>query len=365
MKNVFKGINEIPVKTWSWLSVNDTELKEGFPSFTAYGKNPLTGSVPEGVEVLLMEPLKAYFEKYKLEPKVKEAFQTYMQENRNSGYVIRITKGQTIETPIFLSYELDESSPVLVDNVCILAEENSRATVIIRYSPAGPLALSHSGLTQVYAQNGAELNLIKVQMLADQDKHVDHVAGAAEAKAKVKVVLAELGAKQSITNCNIDLRGENSEARIDSIYLGDKERTLDINYRIAHLGKNTVSEIHSRGVLADRSEKVFRGTIDFVSGASGSRGKEEEYAVLFSPFVKNVSAPLLLCGEDVVEGAHAASTGKLEESKLFYLMTRGFSETDAKKIILEASFTPVLQKITDESLKEQIFSYIKERLSYV
>ncbi len=365
MNSAFKNINEIPVTTWSWLNVNDTDLKQDFPPVTAYRKDPQRGAIPSGVDLLPIEQLGGYPAEHMPEPKAKEALLTYMRENRNSGYFIRIAEGQKVETPIFLSYELDEESPVLVDDTFILAEKGSRATVVICYASAGAGTTFHSGMTRVQAQDGAELRLIKVQMLSDKDIHVDHVAAAADVRSKIEVLLAELGAKQSVANCNIDLHGESSEARIDSVYLGDRERTLDINYRIAHLVKNTVSNILSRGVLADRSEKVFRGTIDFAGGASGSKGKEEEYTVLLSPHIKNISTPLLLCGEEDVEGAHAASSGKLDETKLFYLMTRGLSETEAKKIIVEASFAPILEKITCEALQERVFSYIKERLSHV
>lgn len=365
MNNAFKNINEIPVTTWSWLNVNSTDLKQDFPPVTAYRKDPQAGAIPAGVDLSPIAQLSDYPGEHVPEPKAKEALLTYMRENRNSGYFIRIAEGETVEEPIFLSYELDEQSPVLLDDTFILAEKGSRATVVICYASAGTDTAFHSGMTRIHAQDGSELRLIKVQMLSDKDSHVDRVAAAADVRSKVEVLLAELGSKQSVTNCNIDLRGENSKAQIDSVYLGDKERTLDINYHVAHLVKNTVSDIHSRGVLADRSEKVFRGTIDFARGASGSKGKEEEYTVLFSPHIKNISTPLLLCGEEDVEGAHAASSGKLDETKLFYLMTRGLSEADAKKMIVEASFGPILKKITEEALRERVLSYIRERLSHV
>ncbi len=83
------------------------------------------------------------------------------------------------------------------------------------------------------------------------------------------------------------------------------------------------------------------------------------------PDIRNISTPLLLCGEDDVEGAHAVSTGKIDEDILFYLMTRGLSEVEAKKVVVEASFAPVFEKIEDGALREQIASYVKERLRHV
>lgn len=365
MNQAFKNLNEIPVLTWSWLHVNDTDLKQDFPAVLPYQKNPVQEVLPVGVELssyektgdLLLEQLPVI--------KAKKELLDYMSEKHNSGYKIRIPEGREMDKPILLSYVLDGKSPVLTDNILILAEKGSKATVIIQYTSEGADSVSHSGMTRIRAEAGAEITLVKVQMLSEGSSHVDHVAASIEENAKVQVLLAELGAQESITNCSLDLIGEAAEGRIDSIYLGDGERRLDINYIVTHSHKNTVSNIYSSGVMADRCEKVFRGTIDFKSGASGSKGSEEEVTVLLSPEIVNISTPLLLCGEEDVEGAHAVSTGTIDEDMLFYLMTRGFDEAEAKKVIVEASFSPVLEKIEDERLRENIFSYVRERLSRV
>ncbi len=364
MNQAFKNLNEIPVLTWNWLHVNDADLKQDFPAVLPYQKDPVQEVLPAGVEVSsYKEPGAFPFEQLPA-IKAKKELLDYMWENRNSGYIIRIPEGREADKPVFLSYVLDEISPILTDDIIILADKGSKATVIIQYTSKAD-TVSHSGMTRIRAEAGAEITLVKVQMLSKGSSHVDHVAASIEENAKVQVLLAELGAQESITNCSLDLIGEAAEGRIDSVYLGDGERRLDINYIVTHTHKNTVSNIYSSGVMSDRCEKVFRGTIDFKSGASGSRGSEEEVTVLLSPEVVNISTPLLLCGEEDVEGAHAVSTGTIDEDMLFYLMTRGFDEAEAKKVIVEASFSPVLEKIEDERLRQNIFSYVRERLSHV
>ena len=365
MDQAFKKLNEIPVLTWSWLHVNDADLKQDFPEVLPYQKDPVQEVLPAGAQVSYYEKSGAFpFEQLPV-IKAKKELLEYMSEKRNSGYVIRIPEGREMDKPIFLSYILDEISPVLTDDILILAEKGSKATIIIQYTSGTADTVSHSGMTRIRADVGAEVTLVKVEMLSEGSSHVDHVAASIEKNAKVQVLLAELGAKESITNCSLDLIGENAEGRIDSVYLGDGERRLDINYIVTHAQKNTVSNIYSSGVMADRCEKVFRGTIDFKSGASGSKGSEEEVTVLLSPEIINISTPLLLCGEEDVEGAHAVSTGTIDEDMLFYLTTRGFDEAEAKKVIVEASFSPVLEKIEDERLRENIFFYVRERLSHV
>lgn len=70
-------------------------------------------------------------------------------------------------------------------------------------------------------------------------------------------------------------------------------------------------------------------------GSSKSEGNEGEFAILLDKTVKADSIPTLFCDEDDVIGAHSASIGKVDESKLFYLMSRGLTESRAKKLIVE------------------------------
>lgn len=99
-----------------------------------------------------------------------------------------------------------------------------------------------------------------------------------------------------------------------------------------------------------------------MKGAAYSVGHESEYTLLFSPRVRNRTAPLILCGEENVEGQHAASIGKIDQNKLFYLMSRGLSESLAKQIVIEAQFTPALEKIPEDALRDSVHEWLRERL---
>ena len=107
---------------------------------------------------------------------------------------------------------------------------------------------------------------------------------------------------------------------------------------------------------------VFRGTLDFVQGARGSVGKEDEEVTILSPHARNRSVPLMLSHEGDVDGHHAVSIGRMDEDKLFYLMSRGLDERAAQQLIVEASFEPVLARIESDELRTEIGSYLERRL---
>ncbi|MBR1696916.1 MAG: SufD family Fe-S cluster assembly protein, partial [Anaerovibrio sp.] len=156
--------------------------------------------------------------------------------------------------------------------------------------------------------------------------------------------------------------GDKSQADVSLLYFGDGDRSLDMNYVLEFQGRKTVGNLEVYGGLMGESQKIFRGTLDFKQGSKQAKGYEKENVVVLSSGVRNRSVPIMLSGEDDVVGNHAVSSGKINEDKLHYLMSRGLSPAEARKLVLEAAFNPVLELIDDEALRQEIDSYIKERL---
>ncbi|SCN23315.1 FeS cluster assembly protein SufB [Clostridium sp. N3C] len=364
MSEILNNLNNIPVRTWRWLGVNETNIKDKMPEIKDYNLNPLIENNGEGYKVFDIKKNNSsirFFDN-KRDIGIADPLTDLVTKNFNSGYLIEVDENKKVQEPILIDYKMDTNNSVLVDNNFIIAGENSEITVVIKYSSNKGDEAFHSGLTKLYAKKGAVINLVKVQLMEDDGIHLDAIAAATEEEAEINCVLIELGAKSTVTSCKNDLLSKNSKANIYSIYLGDKDRSIDINYVINHYGRKSESNIKTNGALMDKSSKIFRGTIDFKRGSKESKGMEEEYAVLLSSGIRNRSVPLLLCAEDDVQGQHAASTGKIDENKLFYLMSRGFSELEAKKLIIESSFTPITEKVPIEELREEISEYIRRRM---
>jgi Fe-S cluster assembly protein SufD len=360
----FKHVNALPVRTWSWLDINDNTIKETISSITAYEKN----YIKSGMDFISQNTIQNKIEINELQNKIKTGMGVetahFIRENKNSGISIRIPIGIKVKEPIVLHYDIDESNPTVIDLNHILAEEDSEVTIIMSYQSIDNYAAFHGGLTYINAKKNATINLIQIQMINQETIHFNDIGILAEDEGKVNLIQAELGASKVINGCMTDLIGNQSELAIDTIYFGNKKRSLDFNYVINHIGKYTKSELNINGALMDESSKKLRGTIDFKKGAIGAVGHEAEYNLLFSPKIKNITAPLILCGEDNVEGKHATNSGKIDENKLFYMMSRGIDEISAKKLMIDAWFQPIIDKIPAENLQEKIANYMKERLNY-
>jgi len=289
-------------------------------------------------------------------------FIDHIVEFNNSGLALKIPKKTKIDNPIIIRFEMNEENPIVVDHNIIIAEEASVVTVIFDYSSSLDVDAFHNGLTKVFAKENSVVNIIKIQRLNDISKSFDSNVAFIDGTGKVNWVSIELGSSVTGANYSTFLNGDASQANLSSIYLGDGHRKIDVGYSMIHKGVRSLSNIETKGVLMDESRKVFRGNLYFKKGARASKGVEGEYVLLLDPTVKSDSIPGLFCEEDDVQGEHAASAGQMDKDKLFYLMSRGLSERESKKLIVEASFRPVIDKIPLISMRDMLMEEIDRRL---
>lgn len=345
MQVLWKELNRIPVRTWNWLEVNDTSLDVQMD--TLADTSSLQEAISQGCDSLI----------------TTEEVQDFINRYATHRHHVIIDAGQMYSEPEVFSFITTADKPAIVDDIVIEARRGSVATVVIRYESDGAAEGFHAGRIRLLAEKDAKLDVVVYQNLSNTAKNVMTIGGTADEDATINVTIAELGAQKTVSGCNLILAGENSTVRMRALYVGDGARELDMNYRTELRGANSDAEILARGVLMDTSKKVFRDTLDFVRGASGAKGREEEYAVLLSPYARNVSVPLMLCTEDDVEGEHASSAGRLDENILFYLQCRGITELDAKKIMVEGAFSAITEELPD-TIRTEIMNDVKEKMQH-
>ncbi|MGB8452611.1 MAG: SufD family Fe-S cluster assembly protein [Anaerocolumna sp.] len=371
MKLKLNNLNKLPVRTWSWLKVNDASLMESIPDMKAYTKNPVKSNTTLLGDISINSDISELdiFSSMDIFPSMDTGMGAeavdFIKECKNSGISVRVPSGMRIEEPVYLEYNLDEDDSTVVDLNYMIAEAGSEITVVMVYRSKEECPGFHGGLTYLMAGENAVINFIQIQLLNEKVIHLNNIGAKISEGGIINLVQGELGGLKVMTGLHADLVGNNSSMDINTIFFGDKSRSLDFNYVVNQFGRLSKSEMVLNGALLDDSRKVFRGTLDFKKGAAGAVGHEREFTLLFSPGIKNVSAPLILCGEENVEGKHAANSGKIDENKLFYMMSRGLDEVTAKKLIIEAWFEPAIGKIPYTSLQNEIIEYMKERLSHV
>lgn len=238
----------------------------------------------------------------------------------------------------------------------ILVEAGKEDEVVLTQREGGQYEL------QVHIEEGAKLHLVNAQLVPDDALYTCRVKVFVGKGATFAYTVVEAGARHTATELHVDLVGDDSKADIWGLYFGDGESVIDLNYVIRQGGRRTDANMQVRGALLGKSVKNFRGTLDFIEGAKGSVGRENEEVMLLSDGVRNRSVPIMLSHEDDVDGHHAVAVGKMDEEKLFYLMSRGLDLAEARRLVVEAAFHPVLDRIPEAKYREEIEAYLTRRL---
>ncbi|MBE5844344.1 MAG: SufD family Fe-S cluster assembly protein [Butyrivibrio sp.] len=272
--------------------------------------------------------------------------------------VITASEGSKVEEPVVIRYSLKDGECALGSQV-IHAKKDSEITVIMEYS-SEENAKGFLGIqTRLLAEEGAKINLVKVQMLSESIVHFDDIGGVCDDKADIDTIGMQLGALNTWGGCRITLLGRKSKFDNHTGYLCRHKQTYDMNYVADQIGQKTDSNMVFRGVLLDEATKIFRGTLDFKSGSAGSVGDEQEDTLLLSPDVINRTMPMILCQEEDVDGRHGATIGQLGDDTLFYMQSRGIGEEEAKRLMIRARMESIARMIPDEGLIVRIQQYIR------
>ena len=248
-----------------------------------------------------------------------------------------------------------------------IGDEIKKQEITVEDGQSDELVLEHreggQHETVVHIGKNAKLHLVLAELVPTDTPYTSRVTVDVADGGAFSYTGAECGGSTIASELTVNLNGDASTADVWSLYFGDGERLLDLNYIIRQAGKKTDANMQVRGTLMGKATKNFRGTLDFLEGGKGSVGRENEEVMMLDEGVRNRSVPIMLSHEDDVDGHHAVAVGRMDEAKLFYLMSRGLDMEEAKSLVVEASLRPVLDRIPDEKLKSEIDAYLQRRLA--
>lgn len=266
------------------------------------------------------------------------------------------TFGQTEETYAVLTYDFPGGD--YASCLYLHARENSTLNVTMVLTGGKDQKGSSSVQVKAYAEKNAHIKIFAVQLLGQEFTCFHDFGGVCEEKAGIELVRVELGAGKLYAGGEADLKGKESSFEAHIGYHAKADQKLDMNYTVRHHGKKTTSLMEISGILEEHSSKLFRGTIDFLRGCSGAKGDEREDILMLGDDLVNQTIPLILCQEEDVEGNHGASMGKLDDSVLYYLSSRGIPEEKAEQIMARARIDAVCNRIPQEMVRKLVEEYL-------
>lgn len=154
----------------------------------------------------------------------------------------------------------------------------------------------------------------------------------------------------------VEPKTQGIKAELLIIYkLVDNEK-VSVRTSSVHKIPNTTCMVDVKAVLNDSSHSNYIGKIIIVKEAQQTASYLEDNVLVLGENVKNESQPILEIEADEVKASHGATTGRISNDQLYYLMSRGVSKESAQEIIVEGFFESLLDKITDETIREKVRS---------
>lgn len=208
---------------------------------------------------------------------------------------------------------------------------------------------------KIHAEDGATVKLYIADISPNKNSEtIWDIGGIAGTKGTILVKTLALARGKTRESILMTLKENCSSFEGEITYSASSDDLIDISYIARHIGKNTKSDLVIDGALQDSANKVFKGTIDFQNGCSGSKGSELDNVLMLGDDVINKTVPLILCEEEDVEGNHGASIGELDEKIYYYFQSRGISREQVKEIILHSKIDKLLRQIPSGEIQEEI-----------
>lgn len=157
-----------------------------------------------------------------------------------------------------------------------------------------------------------------------------------------------------VNDFKVNLDSENAVCNLNGVYLADSgnkvTNKVDMNHNVGHCISNQLF----RGILRDSSRSDFEGRIYVAPDAQKTEAYQANNNIVESEQARAHTQPHLEIYADDVKCSHGATVGNKESGELFYMQSRGISLANAKVLLKQAFLLGVLEKISDEGLKEEM-----------
>lgn len=323
---------------------------------------------------VIWEPLSEAFEnhpdlvqKYFLKQRTHLGSEKFYHLNiayAHSGAFLYVPKDIVIPKPLIVFHWSQEKDVALTPQTIIVAESNSSVTLVdvyvshTRQHPA--LAIS---VGSTFAAKGAQVTRKTIQNWNNQTLSFQLDSTIVAEDSNVKTIAINLGAKAARFENQVTLDGPRAAANLSSLSVADENQEFDQRSYQEHKAPHTNSDLLYKNVLMDQSKTIFSGMIKVLPEADKTDAYQTNRNLLLSEDAVANSLPGLEIEANDVKCSHGATSGKLDEKELFYMLSRGISKKQAQELLVFGFLEEVLGKIENTALIEGLREIIEAKLN--
>ena len=281
----------------------------------------------------------------------------------SGGSFLYVPRGVQVEVPI-QSYRWLDVVGSIMPRTLVVVEEGASVTYIDEYASAdGEEPAFSNGAVELYVGEGANLRYVSLQNWERNVLHFNTIRSSTEKDATINSLVVSLGSQLSRTNVEAGLTAAGGDSEMLGLYFADSNQVIDHHTLQDHISPNAHSDLLYKGALRDESLTVFSGLIRVEPGAQKTDAYQtNRNIILGTDDAFAVSLPNLEIMADDVKCSHGSTTGQVDETELFYLMSRGIPRHEAEKLVVFGFFGEVTSRVPLWGLKEKLDRAIEGKI---
>lgn len=331
-------------------------------------KTPLTVPLPKGVlcgslqdfaisHADLLEPYYGHLSANSSDGMV--ALNTIFAQD---GFVLYIPAGVQIDKPIQLIQVLHGNEDRLVNRrLLVIAEEGAHAQLLVCDHALSSKKFFSNQVTEIFVGKNANLEFYELEMDHEDTVRVSNTLIKQEENSNLLLNGITLQNGLTRNNINVKLVGEHAVTNLSGMALADQQHVIDNHLFVEHIAPHCTSHELYKYVIDDQARGVFGGRILVAKNAQKTAAYQSNKNLCSTREARMFTKPQLEIYADDVKCSHGTATGQIDEKALFYMRTRGISETEARLLLKFAFTADVLDNIRLEPLKDRMRMLVEKR----
>ena len=285
-----------------------------------------------------------------------------------NGVFLYVPRGVKVTQPLHSLLWGPGTNLAHISHVMVYLEEDSAVTYV--HEAASPTEQGgqtlHAGIVEIYVGPSAKLEFVELQSWGEHVWNLTHERARLDRNGTIDWIFGAIGSHLTKNFTELDLIGEGSTGRMSGFYFTDNDQHLDHDTQQNHMARHTTSDLLFKGALVGQSRSVWQGMIYVAPGAAKTDGYQANRNLILSSKARADSIPGLEILADDVRCTHGATVGKIDPAQIFYLRSRGISQHEAERLIVEGFFDPIMQRIPFEGVQKRFQEAIHKKMeSYV
>ena len=267
----------------------------------------------------------------------------------SGGSFVYVPKGVKVEIPIQSYFRLNSPESGQFEHTLIIVDEGASLHFIEGCSaPKYNKVNLHAGCVELYVKDNAYLRYSTIENWSKNMLNLNTKKAIIGKNAKVDWVSGSFGSKISMLYPMSILNGEGAKTEYTGISFAGKGQNLDTGFKVVHNAPNTSSIVNSKSISKNGGTATYRALVRVNEIAKNSKVSVDCESLMLDDISRSDTIPVNDIRTDEVEFSHEAKIGKISDKSIFYLMTRGLSEEDAKAMIVRGFAEPISKELPIE-----------------